>query len=38
VLIAIIDIISYLTVALLTIPAWLDFFISSLGSLGDIGQ
>ncbi len=35
-LIAILDIMSYLTVAVLTIPAWLNFFVASLENLGDM--
>lgn len=34
-LVLILDILSYITVGLLTIPAWLNFFFSSISNLGN---
>ena len=34
-LVLILDFLSYITVGLLTIPAWLSFFFDSLSNLGD---
>jgi hypothetical protein len=34
-LILILDYLSYITIGLLTIPAWLNFFVQSLSSLGN---
>jgi hypothetical protein len=34
-LILILDYLSYITVGLLTIPAWINFFLQSIGSLGN---
>ncbi len=36
-LIAILDILSFITVGILTIPAWLQFFFQALADLGNIG-
>lgn len=32
-ILAILDLMSYITVAILTIPAWLNFFFQSMGNL-----
>ncbi|GMU20269.1 MAG: hypothetical protein AMXMBFR13_03660 [Phycisphaerae bacterium] len=38
-LILILDLMSYITVGLLTIPAWISFFVDSLGNLrGGFGE
>lgn len=36
-LVLILDFLSYITVGLLTIPAWLSFFMDSIRNLGNIG-
>jgi len=35
-LLVILDILSYLTVGILTIPAWISFFLQSLADFGDM--
>lgn len=37
-LLMILDFLSYITIGVLTIPAWINFFISSLGGLFGGGQ
>lgn len=37
-LVLILDYLSYITVGLLTIPAWISFFVDSLRNLGNLGN